>query len=78
MQSIKREYCIIMWKGHLIFGEISQIYPVESKFLIAGIQCFLHRTSSQQHFSYVPLETEYNAVRVINYTILRRRSPFIV
>ena len=35
MQSIEREHCIIMWKGHLIFGEMAQIYLIESKFLIA-------------------------------------------
>ena len=25
-----------MWKGHFIFGEILDIYPIESKFLVAG------------------------------------------
>ena len=41
-------------------------YFIEIKLLIAG-------NASQQHFSHVPLETEYNynVVRVINYTILR-------
>ena len=36
MQSIKRERCIIMWKGQLIFGESSQISIIESKLLIVG------------------------------------------
>ena len=36
MQSIKRERCIVMWKSHLILGEISQIHLIESKFPIAG------------------------------------------
>ena len=35
-QSIKRERCIIVWKGNSMFGEILQMYLIESKFLIAG------------------------------------------
>ena len=48
---------------------ISQ-YLIESEFLIAGIYCF-SCNELWQYSPHVSLKTEYNAVRVINYTILR-------
>ena len=78
VQSIKCERCIIMWNGHLIFGEISQSYLIESKFLIADSWCFSCNALWRQHFSHVSLETDYNAVCVINYIILRSCSSFSV
>ena len=38
-----------MWKGHLIFGEISQIYLIESKFVIGGNQFFM----PDRHITYL-------------------------
>ena len=64
-----------MWKGHLIYREISQLYLVESKSLIAG-NYYFSCNALKQHFSHVSLETEYSAVLVINYTILRGCSSF--
>ena len=63
MQSIKCEYSKLDIDNNLF-------YFIEIKLLIVGNKCF-SCYASQQHFSHVPLETEYNAVRVINYTILR-------
>ena len=71
MQSIKRERCIIMCKGYLIFGKISQIYLIEAKFLIAVNNAF-----RATHFCHISLETEYSAGRIISYTILRGCSSF--
>ena len=63
MQSIKCERPKLDIDNNLFYFN-------EIKLLIAGNQCFSCNTS-QQHFSHVPLEIEYNAVRVFNYTILR-------
>ena len=49
MQLIKIDRCTIMWKGHLIFGVISQIYLIESKYLIAGNSAF-HATHDNNIF----------------------------
>ena len=50
------------------------MYLTESKLAIGAFSC----NALWQHFSHVSLKTEYNAVRVINYTILRGCASFSV
>ena len=47
---------------------------IETKFPVTGNQCFLCN-ALKQHFSHDSLETDYNAVNVINYTILVQPIP---
>ena len=67
-----------MWKGHLIFGEIShRSYLIEGKFLTAGKLVLFVQHIIAAFFSCF-LETAYNVVRIINYTIVRGWSYFSV